>query len=240
MALLENKLNITASYGVQHSNISEIRSTNNTRKIGSVKLVAKPTRGLVFSINFSNYQYDQNQNTNVILDSLLVRRVSKQFKGSVRYSFRKDKTNHFIRLSYHQREIDASTQNRLVSFGAKNYVVNYKYDERNIGLSISPGINIVRTNAFQKNIDRITPSVLVRKEFLHRALTVDYKISYTEEKRNEMLNNKIWRHRISLRYKLNRDVYIFMQSNIVRSEQPLFSAFGNNEALSMIRLTYKL
>ncbi len=143
--LLNRKLSIAASYGIQKNNLKEFRKRTNKRNIQSFQM--NYNSGSIFSIsaNYSNYSQDQSAGLVSVDDTLRYAQVSKNISVSPKFIFTGNGRTQSVIISLTQFGLDdlsnfhdtpRSTTSRIMNV---NYGIKWK--ESGLGLKLAGNYN---------------------------------------------------------------------------------------------------
>jgi hypothetical protein len=98
--LLDGKLGISGSFGVQRDNLSQLQAASNTRYISSANLTCMPVQQLSLSGSYANFTSNSQPNQLIVDDSIKYAQVTENISTNAAYSFERGDFKHALNGAY--------------------------------------------------------------------------------------------------------------------------------------------
>ena len=190
-AMLQNKVNVAISYGLQHDNLMDQKDQKTTRTVGNINLGIVPVKNLnlaLFYSGFNNFTHIKTtfENINTIspygeLDTLDFTQISESMGTSINYRFgQQNKLSHNVNVTFTYQQASQKQGDNPMHAGNKFYTTAGGYNVRIVPLELTPGIMMnYSLNRADSIISEIYgPSLNVRKTFFDKKLNSSLMISY--------------------------------------------------------------
>jgi hypothetical protein len=109
-ALLERKLHINGTFGIQKNNLYESKSATTKRIIGSANVLYNPGKIFGLNINYSNYGITQSPQVASLSDTTLLEQISQNLSISPRLTFAGNHYVHSVFLSGNYNELSDKSE----------------------------------------------------------------------------------------------------------------------------------
>ena len=199
----KSRIRLNGSYGIQRSNLNNLRSYSSSRRIGSVNVFLRPAK--VFNLNFrySNYQINQNDGLLVVNDTLRLSRVNESFSLSPGLSFQGDNMNQNFRLNGSMQKFRdlnefSNTEDNLLY----NLYFNYRLKFKETKTSLKAGLNYNITDYNHKKTNRYGFTFGGKKYFFDKALNLKLSSTWNKSTIDNANNGYILSMRFGGSYKL--------------------------------------
>ncbi len=196
--ILNNRVTLAASYGLQQDNLSGQKEQENKRTVTNLNIGFVPVDKLniaVFYSNFNNFTHIQSDFENInttnpygILDTLDFTQISENMGTSANLLLGdKEKISHSINTSFTFQKASQQQGDNPEHAGSKFYNASGGYHVRISAIDLSPGImlNYSSSKADSITTEIIGPSLSLKKSFLDKKLNARIMLSY-----NKSLINK--------------------------------------------------
>lgn len=199
--LLENKLRIAGSYGVQYDNLANSRNVRTGRSIGSLLVSYNPATRFGFDLNLSNYGISQQAGLRPVIDTIRLAQNNLSATANLRYTLQKEEiVQNFMLTTTYQQLTDlngrtaAQTENKNL-----NANLTYLYQQTVTGWGATAMLTYTQTNlpvaatlglsdstgtpAVNDGIVRFYgPTLGLNQAFFDRKLTTGFNVSYLVNK----------------------------------------------------------
>lgn len=146
--LLENKLRLSGSYGVQFDNLANSRNARTGRSIGSLVLSYNPATKFGFDLQLSNYGISQQAGLRPIIDTLRLAQNNFSATVNLRYTVQKVDVVQSVNLTATRQEL--SDLNRSTAAQTENTNLNtnlsYTYQQTTTGWGLTGMLTYTQTN----------------------------------------------------------------------------------------------
>jgi len=177
LRLLQNKLYISGSLGLQHNNLNRHLRTSSYRKIGMLNISANPSQVFGMDIQYSNYGISQqvlsqyrspNPTTPSLYDSLRISQISQSLTLSPHLSFVGENNVHVLSLN---TSIQNLKDNNEFNNGQNNYTTvtaSFTHDWQmiNANWDINQTFNYINTKTAINKIGSAGYTLSLTKAFV--------------------------------------------------------------------------
>ncbi len=143
--ILDNKMNVSGSFGTERNNLKTLRNATTHKTIGSFNLNYNPSVKFGISANYSNYSVNQQAGRVQIADSVKLYQTNGTIMLSPHYSFfgKNKKTGHFISYVFTKMQLTDKNPESLYNndFTTMNNILSYNINFIKQKLSVSLGLN---------------------------------------------------------------------------------------------------
>jgi hypothetical protein len=202
LVLMQGKVQIGGSYGYQQDNVSKLRPTTTTRKIGSANVSFQPNQVFSLMMNYSNYGTAQNSPTRII-DTLKIQQVNQSFVLAPRLFFNGDNQQHtFSAFITYQKSNDFNTVSQVrTDFNNVMANLNYSFGRPKERLTLTPGLSAIRNYIPGYNTQSVGASFVAAKGFNKGKLNSTLSSTYYQNFYEGTTNGYSLRFRASGRYR---------------------------------------
>jgi hypothetical protein len=215
--LLDSKLNLNASAGLQHDNLDRTKISTMNRVVVSINATYSPSNKISLNGSYSNFQSYTNIRSQFVninqltpfdnLDTLQFTQISQSLNLSSNFNLRGNRQKRqmiFVSLSVQ----DAAEKQGQVeeNSGSRFYNVNTSYS-----LSLLPGnltftvsYNLNQNSAPLVNLTTHGPSVSVNKALLERKLRLSFTSAHNSSVSNGSVSNVILNFRGGAAYAVSK------------------------------------
>ncbi|MEL6863878.1 MAG: hypothetical protein AAFP19_05640 [Bacteroidota bacterium] len=204
LGLLDKKVWINGTFGIQRNNLYDLRAFTNTRRIGSVYLnvLTGPSFGL--NAHYANYQLNQEFSLQEVGQGLALSMVTNSFGFTPRYTFSNKKIQQMLSFTFNAQRFDDLLQN--LGEPGKNTirvaVLNYRRSIRKQRLSINGSLNWNATDFRDTTTSRIGGTIGATQKLLKKTLVLKARTSWNRHRYNDENDGSIFTFRIEAQYKL--------------------------------------
>ncbi|MDP9076346.1 MAG: hypothetical protein M3O71_02890 [Bacteroidota bacterium] len=239
ISLLQNKVQVNGSFGLQNDNLLHDREFTSHRSINSLMLSYNmPQYGA--SINYSNYGITQDRGLNPLVDTFRVARTNYNFNGILRYTINADSLSHtFILVGNIQSLVDlnhfTASQNEANS---KTANLSYQLGFLKTGFSINAAYSYTVADLPLMHTVLTGPTFGINKLLDKGKLNLSANIGFQQQQNsgldagtviNGILNGS---YRVSKRDALNLSL-MYLKSKSKNQTLPSF-----NEKRSLFNITH--
>lgn len=195
--LLENKLRLAGSYGVQFDNLANSRNVRTGRTIGSLLVSYNPATKFGFDLQLSNYGISQQAGLRPVIDTLRLAQNNLSATANLRYTRQKEDVVQSVNLTTTYQQLTDLNQRTAAQTENKNLNANlsYFYQQTTTGWGLTGMLTYTQTNLpvaatlglpdstnVPQTNDGIVrfygPTIGANQTFLDRKLTTSFTASY--------------------------------------------------------------
>jgi hypothetical protein len=195
--LLENKLRLSGSYGVQFDNLANSRNVRTGRSIGSLVVSYNPATRFGFDLQLSNYGISQQAGLRPVIDTLRLAQNNFSATANLRYTVQKVDIVQSVNLTGTRQQLSDLNPNTAAQTENTNLNANlsYTYQQTTTGWGLTGMLTFTQTNlpvaatiglpdstGTQLRNDGIVrffgPTIGANQSFLEKKLTTSFTASY--------------------------------------------------------------
>jgi hypothetical protein len=179
--LLNSKLRIIGSFGLQQDNLAKTKNAQTGRKIGSLVVSYNPSNAFGIDFQFSNYGISQQAGLRPIIDTLRLAQNNLSLMVNLRYSIQNEAFSHLFTLTgTHQQLSDLNnTTSEFTQNQNQNINLGYFLTELELGWSANAMVSYTQTTLPQDQTVRFYgPTVGVSYPLLDKKLNTSFNASY--------------------------------------------------------------
>lgn len=202
LVLLENKLQVSGSYGYQQDNIGRLKLVTTRRQIGSVNVSYQPNERFGVVMNYANYGTSQN-NPDRIIDTLKIQQVNQNAMIAPRLFFGETDRSHVVSaiISY-QNTNDFNTVSQIrTEFNSLLANLTYTYGQPKQRINLTPGLSVIRNYLPTYSMLSMGATLMVSKGFLDGKLTSTLSGQYYQNSTERGGSGSTTRVRVAARYR---------------------------------------
>ncbi|MBO0929422.1 hypothetical protein [Fibrella aquatilis] len=146
--LLENKLRLSGSYGVQFDNLANSRNVRTGRSIGSLLVSYNPATKFGFDLQLSNYGISQQAGLRPVIDTLRLAQNNLSATANLRYTLQKEDVVQSFNLTTTYQQLSDLNQRTAAQTENKNLNANlsYFYQQTTTGWGFTGMLTYTQTN----------------------------------------------------------------------------------------------
>ncbi|WP_375446805.1 hypothetical protein [uncultured Fibrella sp.] len=146
--LLENKLRLSGSYGVQLDNLANSRNARTGRSIGSLIVSYNPATKFGFDLQLSNYGISQQAGLRPIIDTLRLAQNNFSATVNLRYTVQKTDVVQSVNLTATRQQLSDLNRNTAAQTENTNLNANlsYTYQQTTTGWGLTGMLTYTQTN----------------------------------------------------------------------------------------------
>ena len=247
-AILNNKVNVAANFGLQRNGLSDNTTTDGSRFIGSLNLGVTFSQRLTSSIAVSNFNYTLRQRVNtvpfVVVDSIVIVQSNLNAQVATTYLLDEEGRSSLTFSGAYQTantvngdEIEATTQNDFYSAVA---AYAWNSEERRLGLTLSLVANRTDFGDVQSTI--FSPSLALQKGIIEEKWTLDIEGSYSGVRTNGSGSNQVVETRLGSLFEIGEKQMLRFQISYVNNRSTVtdspFTAFQDWNGSLNYRLSF--
>jgi hypothetical protein len=181
-ALFENKINFSASGGIQRNNLDKNLESEERRFISNVNLAFTATENLNFTVNYANFNTSTSPSQIILFDSIKFVQVTNNFGVAASYMPKIGDLKHNFTLAVAQQGMN-TINNEFSGLESTNNIVqtfsfNYQTLFPTSNLSVSAGISYNIQDMPEGKINAISPVISLGRPFFNRKIRTS--LSWTE------------------------------------------------------------
>jgi hypothetical protein len=222
--MFKNKLNISASGGVQTNNLNADKISQMTRGVYSVNLAFVPSEKINATANYSNFSSSTRFSEVLFLDSLNYIQVTQNAGVGLNYNTGTGDLRHMIFIMANYQDVNDSQGNTSAL-----YIINGGYQVALVprDIAFNASLNFTNNTIIGLVSNSVGPTVGIAKGLLKRALRLNLTSTYLRSASDGTLNSKFANVRMAANYKygthhtlrmiftyLNRKTFGEKESNI--------------------------
>jgi len=144
-SILQKKMSLSGSVGIQRDNLDNRQSTKNSRITGSINSSYQVSQNMSVSMNYSNFNSTAEPTRVLIQDSIKYIQISQNFSVSGNYSMGGETFGHVYNLMYSRQTVNTINSNftdvertgTIMNNVTAGYRLNYKPADAGISLSFN-------------------------------------------------------------------------------------------------------
>ena len=179
--LMNSKLRIMGSLGIQKDNLAQNKNAQTGRTVGSAVLSFNPSTAFGLDFQFSNYGISQQAGLRPIIDTLRLAQNNLSLMGNVRYNLQNESVSHLFTLTATHQQLSDLNQNTAEFTQNQNQNVNlsYFFTQLESGFGANATASYTQTFLPQNQTVRFYgPTVWVNHTLLDKKLNVSASGSY--------------------------------------------------------------
>jgi len=207
VTLLNGRLNISGSYGIQQDNIRDTKAYTTQRQIGSVNMNLNTKGAFGINAQYSNYTIDQQQALLQLNDTTKIARVSSNYSLAPRLLYRKGQATHQITMFVSGQILNDANRftSDITETQSYNGNVSYSYRSQKTNINYNVGINSVLLQTFSGDIFRYGLTGGVGKSFLQKSLSANLRGVYNRQQFEGESAGYVLTGALSFQYKLHQN-----------------------------------
>lgn len=179
--LMNSKLRIMGSLGIQKDNLAQNKNAQTGRTVGSAVLSFNPSTAFGIDLQFSNYGISQQAGLRPIIDTLRLAQNNLSLMGNLRYNLQNESVSHLFTLTATHQQLSDLNQNTAEFTQNQNQNVNlsYFFTQLESGFGANATASYTQTFLPQNQTVRFYgPTVGVNHTLLDKKLNVSASGSY--------------------------------------------------------------
>ncbi|WP_020601206.1 hypothetical protein [Spirosoma panaciterrae] len=231
LSLLEGKLRLSGSYGIQYDNLVNNKNARTGRSIGSLIVSYNPATAFGIDVQLSNYGISQQAGLRPIIDTLKLAQNNFSATVNTRYTLQSEEVVSLFTLSATRQQLSDLNQRTAAFTNNTNTNLNlgYFYQQIKNGLGANLLLSYTQADMAQgMNTKFYGPTLGVTKNFLTNKLNTSANASYLINQQTnlngETLNGQVINasanagYQVSKRQNLNLQL-LYLNSNTGVAEQ---------------------
>ncbi|GAB3712365.1 hypothetical protein GCM10027592_50760 [Spirosoma flavus] len=197
VTLLEGKLRLSGSYGVQYDNLANNKSARTGRQIGSLVASYNPETKFGIDLQLSNYGISQQAGLRPIIDTLKLAQNNLSATVNGRYTLQKEDVIQVFNLTTtYQKlsDLNANTANQTENNNI-NLNLGYFYQQTTTGWGINGMLSYTQTQLpivfgdTNRTVRFFGPTLGATQSFLDKKLTTSANASYLINQQSGITGN---------------------------------------------------
>jgi hypothetical protein len=180
--LFENKINFSASGGIQRNNLDKNLESEERRLISNINVAYTATEILNFTASYANFNTSTNPSQIILFDSIKFVQVTQNLSGSVSYSPKIGDLKHNFTLSAAQQGMNTINNEFSGLESTNNIVQTFSFNYQTLfptwNLSVSTGVSYNIQDMPEGKINALAPMVSLGKPLFNKKLRTT--LSWTE------------------------------------------------------------
>lgn len=179
--LMNSKLRIMGSLGIQKDNLAQNKNAQTGRTVGSAVVSFNPSTAFGLDLQFSNYGISQQAGLRPIIDTLRLAQNNLSLMGNLRYNLQNESVSHLFTLTVTHQQLSDLNQNTAEFTQNQNQNVNlsYFFTQLESGFGANATASYTQTFLPQNQTVRFYgPTVGVNHTLLDKKLNVSASGSY--------------------------------------------------------------
>ncbi|MBC8152707.1 MAG: hypothetical protein H7Z72_07345, partial [Bacteroidetes bacterium] len=181
LTLLENKLRVSGSYGVQYDNLANNKSARTGRQIGSLLVSYNPDTKFGVDLQLSNYGISQQAGIRPIIDTIQLAQNNFSATINTRYTIQTERVVNMVTLTATRQQLSDLNQRTAAFTNNTNTNLNlgYFYQQLTSGLGANLLVSYTLADLAQGMSTRFYgPTLGLTKSFLTNKLSTSINGSY--------------------------------------------------------------
>ncbi|WP_461091544.1 hypothetical protein [Spirosoma gilvum] len=186
LSLLEGKLRLSGSYGVQYDNLASNKAARTGRSIGSLIVSYNPATAFGVDVQLSNYGISQQAGLRPVIDTLRLAQNNLSATVNTRYTLQtEDVAQVFTLTTTYQKlsDLNANTANQTENNNI-NLNLGYFYQQTTTGWGFNGMLSYTQTQLpiavgdTNRTVRFFGPTLGATQSFLEKKLTTSFNASY--------------------------------------------------------------
>ncbi|MBC8155030.1 MAG: hypothetical protein H7Z72_19220, partial [Bacteroidetes bacterium] len=211
LTLLDNKLRLSGSYGVQYDNLANNKSARTGRQIGSLLVSYNPATKFGVDLQLSNYGISQQAGLRPIIDTVRLAQNNLSATVNTRYTIQTERVMNLFTLTATRQQLSDLNQRTAAFTNNTNTNLNlgYFYQQLTSGLGANLLVSYTQADLAQGMSTRFYgPTLGLTKSFLTNKLSTSINGSYLVNRQDlmtgESLNGQIINASANAGYQLGK------------------------------------
>ncbi len=217
--LMNSKLRIMGSLGIQKDNLAQNKNAQTGRTVGSAVVSFNPSTAFGIDLQFSNYGISQQAGLRPIIDTLRLAQNNLSLMGNLRYNLQNDAVSHLFTLTATHQQLSDLNQKTAEFTQNQNQNVNVGYFFTHLESGFSANANVSYTQTFlpqDQTVRFYGPTVGVSHALLDKKLNVSASGSYLFNQQLEQ-NGQVINGSANASYQLGKRQNISLQLGYLNS-----------------------
>ncbi len=233
--MLNNKLRLNGSLGLQQDNLNKQKQSTSSRVIGSANATANLNDQFGFDFSYSNYSNSQRTRTILLKDTFRIAQVSQNFSLTPHYIVVTSNFVHSIVFSANYNLFTSLDNSTNIQNNTKSYVLFLNYQitiiPKNLTFTTNLNYTDVKADSFEEGNYGLT--IGINKTLLKSKLTLGWSGSFLKGI-NGGTTGLILNQSANLSYRVNRHNNLSTNFNFVNNHSqhtdinPTYSEFRGN------------
>lgn len=244
--ILNNRVNLTGSFGVQRNGLSTRTLHNGVRVVSNLGVGASIGERWNGSVSFSNYNFTQRQRIStipfVVVDSVVIVQSNFNIQGSVVRLLGEDKTSSIALIGAWQRGVtsddDEQAENNENQFYSTSLL--YSFTEPNRNISLSTGITWNASLAGGISTEIWSPSLTLSYPVLPEKITLNSNVSFSYARVATISISRIFQIGLSTDYTLSERQRLALRSSWVNTQSENGNTLASDFSDLNVTLSYSL
>jgi len=200
--VLQNKMNLALSGGLQRNNIDGEKVTQTLRTIGAINLQYAPYEVWNIGLNYANFSTNTSMSLIVDgIDTLRYAQVTSSYGGNIMRLIKGEKVNQSIMLMINQQAAITNDQRESQTLVASlSETITLTQLKANVAVAISA----TQTTAAGSQTQMIGPTISASKQLLNGKMAATTAVSYLSNMLNGTSNGNILNTRAGLNYNIGK------------------------------------
>ncbi|GAB3966064.1 hypothetical protein GCM10028806_05980 [Spirosoma terrae] len=186
LTLMEGKLRLSGSYGIQYDNLANNKNARTGRSIGSLVVSYNPANKFGLDVQLSNYGISQQAGLRPIIDTLKLAQNNLSATVNTRYTLQKeDVLQVFTLTTTYQKlsDLNATTASQTENNNV-NLNLGYFYQQTTTGWGINGMLSYTQTQLpiavgdTNQTVRFFGPTIGATQSFVEKKLTTSFNASY--------------------------------------------------------------
>ncbi|MEM9857957.1 MAG: hypothetical protein AAF843_11395 [Bacteroidota bacterium] len=201
-SLLQGKINVNASLGLQRDNLLNNKAATTNRTIGSANLQIAPTPQLSINAQYSNYATQQESGLVNLNDTIRIFQVNHNINVTPAYIISNDQLYHsFVLALGSQILVDRNIFTSEFSESTTNNAnFNYRFKNSRVQYGLSAGLNYLTLESAQSDITRYGLSLGAEKALFDKKMTIQLNGMYNLSQLNGSSDGSVINGNLDVRY----------------------------------------
>ena len=194
LSLMQGKLRLSGSYGIQYDNLDHNKNARTGRTIGSLVASYNPATAFGIDLQLSNYGISQQAGLRPIIDTLKLAQNNFSATVNTRYTIQNEEVVSLFTLSATRQQLSDLNQitAALTNNTNTNLNLGYFYQRVKNGLGGNLLVSYTEANLAQGMATKFYgPTLGVSKSFLTNKLSTSANVSYLINKQTSLLGQAL-------------------------------------------------
>lgn len=191
--LLNNKINVRGSLGLQHNNLDNTKKYTSKRTVGALNMSYQINKYFGIDASYNNFTTNQKAGSMAVIDSLKLYQVNKTFTITPRYMISSEKYTHMLMLLFTNMALDDKNKTTENQTETNTNILNLTYSvgiiPSKLNISASLSNTKLKNNLYENILTGITLGI--SKMLLSDKLSLSWNNSYMVNKINDEKGNVV-------------------------------------------------
>ena len=184
--LLNSKMNLRASLGLQHDNLNNTKKYTSRRTVGAVNMSYQISQKFGLDANYNNFTTDQKAGTMAIIDTLKLFQINRSYSVTPRFVTVNEKRSNLLMFVFNNMALDDKNKKTANQTETNTTILNLTYSlgliPEKFNITTSLNSTKLKNNLYQNTMSGVT--VGLTKMLASDKITISWSNSFMINKIN--------------------------------------------------------